>query len=59
MPTWTEVPAGSPFPATNLPYGVFSAGGEEPRVGVALGEHVIDLAPLAAAEGLDGGHVFE
>ena len=28
-------------------------------MGVALGDHVLDLAPLAAAEGLDGGHVFE
>jgi fumarylacetoacetase len=57
--TWTEVPEDSPFPATNLPYGVFSHDGELPRVGVALGEQVVDLAPLAAAEGLDGGHVFE
>ena len=59
MTTWTEVPDGSPFPATNLPYGVFSYDGEQPRVGVALGDEVLDLAPLAAAEGLDGGHVFE
>ncbi len=59
MSTWTEVPEGSPFPATNLPYGVFSYDGEAPRVGVALGDDVLDLAPLAAAEGLDGGHVFE
>jgi fumarylacetoacetase len=57
--TWTEVPEGSPFPATNLPYGVFSHDGEQPRVAVALGDDVLDLAPLAAAEGLDGGHVFE
>ena len=28
-------------------------------MGVAFGDDVIDLAPLAAAEGLDGGHVFE
>ncbi len=59
MTTWTDVPAGSPFPATNLPYGVFAHGGEAPRVGVALGDHVLDLAPLAAVEGLDGGHVFQ
>ena len=59
MTSWFDAPEGSPFPATNLPYGVFSAGDEEPRVGVALGDHVLDLAPLAAAEGLDGGHVFE
>ncbi len=59
MTTWTDVPDGSPFPATNLPYGVFVHDGEPPRVGVALGEHVLDLAPLAAVEGLDGGHVFQ
>lgn len=57
--TWLDVPADSPFPVQNLPYGVFSPPDELPRVGVALGDHVLDLAPLAAAEGLDGGHVFE
>ena len=57
--TWLDLPDGTPFPATNLPYGVFSHDGEAPRVGVALGDDVLDLAPLAAAEGLDGGHVFE
>ena len=57
--TWLDLPDDTPFPATNLPYGVFSHDGEAPRVGVALGDDVLDLAPLAAAEGLDGGHVFE
>jgi fumarylacetoacetase len=56
---WLEVPDGSPFPVENLPYGVFAHGDEAPRVGVALGDQVIDLAPLAAGAGLDGGHVFE
>ena len=59
MTSWTELPEGTPFPATNLPYGVFVHDGEPPRVGVALGDDVLDLAPLAAVEGLDGGHVFE
>ncbi|HEY4314167.1 MAG TPA: fumarylacetoacetase [Actinomycetes bacterium] len=59
MSTWYEVPEGSPFPASNLPYGVFVHDDESPRVGVALGDQIVDLAPLAAAEGLDGGHVFE
>jgi fumarylacetoacetase len=59
MTGWVEVPEASPFPATNLPYGVFSYDGEAPRVGVALGDDVVDLAPLAAIEGLDGAHVFE
>jgi fumarylacetoacetase len=57
--SWYEVSEGSPFPASNLPYGVFVHDDESPRVGVALGDQIIDLAPLAAAEGLDGGHVFE
>ncbi|MGZ4632695.1 MAG: fumarylacetoacetase [Actinomycetes bacterium] len=59
MTSWVDVPEDSPFPLQNLPYGVFSHGGEAPRVGVALGNHVIDLAPLAGAAGLDGGHVFQ
>jgi fumarylacetoacetase len=59
MTSWVDVPEGSPFPATNLPFGVFAYDGEDPRVGVALGDSVVDLAPLAAAEGLDGGHAFE
>ncbi|MGZ4596480.1 MAG: fumarylacetoacetase [Actinomycetes bacterium] len=59
MTSWVDVPEDSPFPVQNLPYGVFSHGGEAPRVGVALGNHVIDLAPLAGAAGLDGGHVFQ
>ena len=38
------IPAGSPFGTANLPYGVFSAAGSEPRVGVRVGESVVDLA---------------
>jgi fumarylacetoacetase len=59
MTSWYAAPEDSPFPASNLPYGVFVHDDESPRVGVALGDQIIDLAPLAAAEGLDGGHVFE
>ena len=58
--SWVPVPEDSPFPLQNLPYGVFSRldDDEPPRVGVAIGDSVLDLAPVAAAEGLDGGHVF-
>ncbi|SDD44276.1 fumarylacetoacetate hydrolase [Cupriavidus sp. YR651] len=34
------------FPLQNLPYGVFSANGQSPRVGVAIGTYVLDLAAL-------------
>jgi fumarylacetoacetase len=56
--TWVPVPADTAFGIHALPYGVFSTADEEPRVGVAIGDHVLDLAPLAAVENLDGGHVF-
>jgi fumarylacetoacetase len=47
------IPPDSPFPVQNLPYGVFSRGEEPRRVGVRIGDHVIDVGALAAAEGLD------
>ena len=50
--TWVEGAAGSLFDLDNLPYGVFSlrdqeGGGDDPRVGVRIGDHVLDLAPVA------------
>jgi fumarylacetoacetase len=44
-----EVPPGSDFPLENLPYGVFRHGAGSPRVGIAIGAHVLDLAEVAAA----------
>ena len=37
-----------PFPLNNLPYGVFSVGGDDPRCGVAIGDMILDC--LAAEE---------
>jgi fumarylacetoacetase len=37
------------FPVQNLPFGVFSKGGGSPRVGVAIGDQVLDLAALETA----------
>ncbi|MFC4783052.1 fumarylacetoacetase [Nocardioides sp. MAHUQ-72] len=45
--TWVEGAAGSLFDVDNLPYGVFSRPGEQPRVGTRIGDHVLDLAPVA------------
>ncbi len=47
------------FPVQNLPFGVFSSGDGTPRIGVAIGDHILDLTALAAtglvpAEGLSG-----
>ncbi|MBO2454821.1 fumarylacetoacetase [Actinomadura barringtoniae] len=46
--TWVEVDDDSGFGMDNLPYGVFSRPGELPRVGVAIGSFVLDLAGLSA-----------
>ncbi|XVQ10616.1 fumarylacetoacetase [Spirillospora sp. CA-255316] len=42
--TTIPIPEGSPFGLANLPYGVFSAPGAAPRVGVRAGDSVVDLA---------------
>ncbi len=42
--TRIPIPEGSLFGTANLPYGVFSTGGGDPRVGVRVGDHVLDLS---------------
>ncbi|WP_328320464.1 fumarylacetoacetase [Kribbella sp. NBC_00382] len=56
--TWIDIPANSAFGPETLPLGVFRTGDEEPRVGAAVGDQVIDLAPVASAQMLDGAQVF-
>jgi fumarylacetoacetase len=48
------VPQDSPFGPDNLPYGVFSAGGGPRRLGVAFGDHVLDVGAAARATGTAG-----
>ncbi len=59
--TWVEGAAGSLWDVDNLPYGVVRAhdSDEAPRVGVRIGDQVLDLAPVAAADMLEVAHVFE
>jgi fumarylacetoacetase len=48
--SWVPGAAGSPFPIANLPYGVFvTAEDERPRIGVAIGDFVIDARAFASA----------
>jgi fumarylacetoacetase len=47
--TWLELADDTPFGLDNLPYGVFSvAGAPERRVGVPVGDRVLDLTAAAA-----------
>ncbi|ASW56993.1 fumarylacetoacetase [Plantactinospora sp. KBS50] len=41
--TWVRDAVGSPYGTHNLPYGVFRRDGGEPRIGVRIGELVLDL----------------
>ncbi|MFG2732357.1 fumarylacetoacetase [Streptomyces canus] len=45
MTWWPQTPHDGPYGLANLPYGVFSRPGHQPRVGVRVGDHVLDLAP--------------
>lgn len=46
LKSWVEVPEGSDFPIQNLPFGIFSTDTLSPRVGVAIGDKVLDLQNL-------------
>lgn len=42
-----NIPADSHFTIHNIPFGIFSTPSTEPRVGVAIGDHILDLAAVA------------
>lgn len=44
--SWVEVPANSDFPIQNLPFGIFKDDNGKPKVGVAIGEQVLNLAAV-------------
>jgi len=52
--SWVPVPEGSDFPLENLPYGVFRRAGEPARIGVAIGDQVLDLDALCREGLVDG-----
>jgi len=46
---WLEEAEGTGFGLAALPYGAFMKDSSRPRVGVRIGNHVLDLAPVAEA----------
>ena len=59
--SFIDVPRDSHFPLENLPFGVFKPRDGKARVGVAIGEYVVDLAVLEEKGHFDFGqnrHVF-
>src|SRR5262245_33798344 len=54
LTSWVESANGHPdFPVQNLPLGVFSVGNSEPRIGVAIGDMILDLRAASSAGLLD------
>ncbi len=45
--SWLPIASDSDFSLHNLPFGIFSRKGVPPRVGVAIGDQIIDLAAFA------------
>lgn len=45
--SWVDVPAGSPFPLANLPYGLARRGDQDAHAVMAVGEHAVDLHAAA------------
>ena len=56
--TWLDLPADHPFGIHNLPYGVFSTEVGGHRVGVRIGDHVLDLAACAEHAGMESAVVW-
>jgi fumarylacetoacetase len=44
--SWVNIPQNSDFPIQNLPFGVFKTGNETARIGVAIGDKILDLKAL-------------
>ena len=47
MNTWLDIPQDSDFSIHNLPFGIYSTAKQQPRVGVAIGDQIVDLAAVA------------
>jgi len=60
MAPWLDLPADHPFGIATLPYGVFSTGDPQlRRVGVRIGDHVLDAARAAEVAGMESGLCWE
>ena len=56
--TWLDLPDDHPFGLANLPYGVFRLGAAPARVGVRVGNAVLDLAAVAERAGMPADRIW-
>ena len=50
LKSWVEIPERSDFPIQNLPFGIYSTETKSKRVGIAIGESILDLGELKALD---------
>ncbi len=48
-----DIPENSDFSIHNIPFGIFSTKERSPRIGVAIGDHILDLAAVAELDVFD------
>ena len=48
-----NIPENSDFSIHNIPFGIFSTADRSPRAGVAIGDHILDLAAVAELDVFD------
>ena len=53
LTSWVTIPENSDFPIQNLPFGIYSTPEKPQRVGVAIGDNIIDLQSLQELNYLD------
>jgi fumarylacetoacetase len=59
MTSWLDLDPTDPFGLSTLPYGIFSTAGEpDRRVGVRIGNHVLDAAAAAEQAGMESGETW-
>jgi len=62
LKSWLEISRESDFPIQNLPFGIYSTKNKTKRVGVAIGNQILDLSQLLKLGYLDSlsfcGHCF-
>ena len=53
LKSWLEISRESDFPIQNLPFGIYSTKNKTKRVGVAIGEYILDLSQILKLGYLD------
>src|SRR5680860_500893 len=47
MTSWVDIPQDSDFSIYNLPFGIFSVGNRDKKIGIAIGDQIVDVYAIA------------